>query len=306
VPDDVIKIGSSYYMTTHFYNGNKYVSAILVSEDLLTWKDYLGTYVNIASNYYDNVGGGLMFFKKDKGIKAITQQDNYNIVAGNFTDRPNNIAISKKTTSTLYPLKGNRSEFINAELTEDSVFEIDSCTQGYGGIVKIIKNNSPFTLTLQPINGVIIDGVSNPIVVKSGSMVEIISIATDEFQTKSTDTARESKPLVTPDTATEITLYPFGNFCNSYAANLETTEFTFVLTDEANPAGESATVLIKTDSGASDFPTLADAEYVEGAPFEADAYFDLYAWHNGAIVAYTFLSRSAPPEAPPTLTIIPD
>jgi hypothetical protein len=105
-----------------------------------------------------------------------------------------------------------------------------------------------------------------------------------------------TKPLVTPDTATEITLYPFGNFCNSYVANLEDTEFTFLLTDESNPAGESATVLIKTDSGASVFPTLADAEYVEGAPFEADAYFDLYAWHNGAIVAYTFLSRSAPPD----------
>jgi surface protein len=107
-----------------------------------------------------------------------------------------------------------------------------------------------------------------------------------------------SKPLVTPDTATEITLYPFGNFCNSYVANLEDTEFTFVLTNEDNPAGESATVLIKTDSGASDFPTLADAEYVEGAPFEADAYFDLYAWHNGATVAYTFLRRSEPPVSP--------
>lgn len=115
-----------------------------------------------------------------------------------------------------------------------------------------------------------------------------------------------TNPLVTPDTATEITLYPFGNFCNSYAANLETTGFTFLLTDESNPAGESATVLIKTDSGATVFPTLADAEYVEGAPFEADAYFDLYAWHNGATVAYTFLSRSAPPPSPPALVIIPD
>jgi hypothetical protein len=111
-----------------------------------------------------------------------------------------------------------------------------------------------------------------------------------------------TKPLVTPDTGTEITLYPFGNFCNSYVPNLETTAFTFVLTNSGAPAGETATVLIKTDSGASDFPELTDAEYVEGAPFAVDSYYDLHAWHNGATVAYTFLSRSAPP----LWTIIPE
>ena len=111
------------------------------------------------------------------------------------------------------------------------------------------------------------------------------------------------KALYTADTGTEITLYQHGNFCNSYVANLEDTAFTFALTNEASPQGESATVLIKTDSGASGFPTVTDAEYVEGAPFAVDGYFDLYAWHNGATVAYTFLSRSAPP---PWVIIIPD
>lgn len=115
----------------------------------------------------------------------------------------------------------------------------------------------------------------------------------------------DTKPLVTADTATVITLYPFGNFCNSYAPNLEDTAFTFALTDSDNPAGEWAVTLIKTSGVAVDFPTLTDAEYVEGAPFAVDSYYDLHAWHNGATVAYTFLSRSAPP-AEPDWVIIPE
>jgi hypothetical protein len=115
-----------------------------------------------------------------------------------------------------------------------------------------------------------------------------------------------SKPLVTVDTEADIVLYPFGNFCNSYVANLEKA-FVFSLTNPATPAGESATVIIKTETGDLDFPTLEDAdgnpaEYIEGAPFEEEAYYDLYAWHNNAIVAYTFLRRSAPPP----WEIIPD
>ena len=54
------------------------------------------------------------------------------------------------------------------------------------------------------------------------------------------------------------------------------------------PAGEMATVLIKTAIGATDFPILRDAEYVVGAPFEADAVYDMYVWHDSNVVCYTF------------------
>lgn len=130
--------------------------------------------------------------------------------------------------------------------------------------------------------------------ISGGTGGNVESVTGDNNNVDNTDPDNpivKSKPLVTADTGTEITLYPFGNFCNSASPNLEDTEFTFVLTNGSEPAGEMATVLIKTAIGATDFPVVTDAEYVEGAPFAVDSYYDLYLWHNGATVSYTFLNR---------------
>lgn len=99
----------------------------------------------------------------------------------------------------------------------------------------------------------------------------------------------KSKPLVTPDTGTEITLYPFGNFCNSASPNLEDTEFNFVLTNGSEPAGEMATVLIKTAIGATDFPEVAGALCVGKPTLIEDELYDLNLYHNGNEVCYYFV-----------------
>lgn len=99
-----------------------------------------------------------------------------------------------------------------------------------------------------------------------------------------------NKPLVTLDTGSEVFLYQQGNFCNSEDVNYNTS-FTFSFGDNDNIAGSNATVLIKATLS---FPTVDGAEYVDGAQFESDGFYDMYLWNNSHTTAYTFLKRSAP------------
>jgi hypothetical protein len=101
-----------------------------------------------------------------------------------------------------------------------------------------------------------------------------------------------TKPLVTADTGNEITLYPSGNFCNSISPNLSKS-FTHLLTNSLSSAGETATVLIKTEVGDVTFPSVSMSDYVEGAAFEENLYYDLVIWNNGNKTTHTFLLRPA-------------
>lgn len=153
--------------------------------------------------------------------------------------------------------------------------------------------NAPFVQSdgIKTINGDSLIGSGN-LVISGGSGGGVQSVTGDNNNVDDTDPDNpivKSKPLVTADTGTEITLYPFGNFCNSASPNLEDTEFTFVLTNGLAPAGEMATVLIKTPIGATDFVGVAEALCVGKPTLIEDELYDLNLYHNGNEVCYYFV-----------------
>lgn len=97
VPDDIFRIGDTYYLTVHvsLTFEPKYYNGILESTDLINWKSYLAGGIDSKDL---NAGNGLMVYKNESGVVSFYSigNDNKSIVTlssrlGNY-----NTNISKK------------------------------------------------------------------------------------------------------------------------------------------------------------------------------------------------------------------
>jgi hypothetical protein len=61
VPDDIVYQNGLYFLTVHARNGSTYAGGLMVSSDLIKWRDYIGTWIT-REDGNDNFGSGLMLF----------------------------------------------------------------------------------------------------------------------------------------------------------------------------------------------------------------------------------------------------
>lgn len=83
VPDDIVEYQGKYYMSIHAYNRNNFVMGMLVSDDLINWSDYLGSWVMKKEG--ERAGEGVMFyFDGHEYIAHYIDTSNTKILFGRF------------------------------------------------------------------------------------------------------------------------------------------------------------------------------------------------------------------------------
>lgn len=175
VPDDYVHINGRHYITLHAYNGSSFVCGVFESIDLVTWEDSLNTWISIDLTNNDVSGFGLMLLRKDRSIHAFNCIDsNVGIYQGRLNVRGNDkfrysSRISPTTASEL--AASNRNEILETPITANTTWQIRSDLSSNAGYFKIIKNTSAFTLTLQPLAGVTINGSASNFSVLAGDSI---------------------------------------------------------------------------------------------------------------------------------------
>ena len=59
VPDDIIKIDSTYFMSAHAYTSGNFQTAFIISKDLINWQDLNGDYITTVP--FSSLGDGVMY-----------------------------------------------------------------------------------------------------------------------------------------------------------------------------------------------------------------------------------------------------
>lgn len=162
VPDDIIKVDGKYVMTAHAYNSRTFACALLISEDLLHWRDATGTWITTGIINNENSGNGVMLYLGDKGLNGYyiwVLNGQFHFFKGAFA---NNSLDSVANGNTGYKISpAGRNEYldysaINSNRTQTLGYDENSAQ----GIVKFIKNNTAFTLTINAEPEVTIDGLT--------------------------------------------------------------------------------------------------------------------------------------------------
>lgn len=186
VPDDIFQVENRYFMTCHVYNGVVFAGGLLVSDDLLTWKDYLGTWINIDDGTgTDRSGDGMMVYKVNNlGYAAHVKSGK--IYAANLNIKPGNgwVYSSRTSASTVNKiLNGSKNEIISAPITGNVTFTLGNDSSSTSGTNKVINNISAFTLTITPEAGVTINGSTSSVIVSSNNTLWLSSSGTNAWRT---------------------------------------------------------------------------------------------------------------------------
>lgn len=177
VPDDIILLNGRYFLTGHVFNGTDFVGGVFESDDLITWKETLNTWLTVDGTNSDAAGNGIMLLRKDRQIYAFNVTNSaIGIYQGRLNVRGNDkfrysSRVSQTTASEL--AASNRNEIIEFPLIANTTWQIRSDLSSNAGAYKIIKNTSVFTLTLQPLTGVTINGTTSNYTILAGDTILI-------------------------------------------------------------------------------------------------------------------------------------
>lgn len=175
VPDDIVLLNGKYFLTSHVFNSSDFVCGVFESNDLVSWKESLNTWLTVDGTNNDVSGNGLMLLRKDRQIYAFNVTDSsIGIYQGRLNVRGNDkfrysSRVSLTTASEL--AASNRNEIIEILITENTNWPIRSDLSSNSGYLKIIKNTSNFTLNIQPLTGVTINGSTSNYTVLAGDSV---------------------------------------------------------------------------------------------------------------------------------------
>jgi hypothetical protein len=190
VPDAVFKYGDYYYMLGHGELNMIYRSYFVFSSNLEDWTDFLQKPFDIDNESQTARGAGIMVYKSGSGIiKSVYLSDN-KLYEGVFNASLMNSWIYRQRVSTEVDfsrvlagvINANRDEFINFTQTQERPYTaIRPDDNGGAGINKIIRNDSNFNFHLKPIDGVLLDGTDDEIVLLPKEYIHILSTGKNTY-----------------------------------------------------------------------------------------------------------------------------
>lgn len=179
VPDDIVKVKDEFFLTLHAFNGFEFVESILVSSDGVNWKDNLGTYIT-NQNKNDFSGDGFMFFEN-----KIIWNDINNIYLSKATFNAYGSSVyNDRTNQGEFDeiISNNKNENIYLKITSNSSRILGRNIKSNKGVEKVIFNDSDFLLTIQPADGVLINGISSNVILQKGEVLKLVGTGVNSWQ----------------------------------------------------------------------------------------------------------------------------